>query len=207
VSVASKTEFSLETRKLFFQKEVAEAFGQILSAFEKWGGLDPTGPNFLDTPQRIARAYAEIFDGLFDDGEAVNQILSRTFPAKSDEMITVGPIQVWSMCPHHFLPVQMKVWVAYIPEKKVLGLSKLARLVELVAKKPALQEDTTVEIAQKLQDGLQPKGAACVIKGRHLCMEMRGVKKDAITTTTSLQRVFFQPEVRAEFLAGVRGDR
>lgn len=192
-----------------FQKEVALAVADILASLEKWTDrrIQTWSPNFRETPERVARAYAEIFAGLFDNGDQVKEILGKTFPAKSEEMITVGPVQVWSMCPHHLLPVQMRVWIAYVPKKKVLGLSKLARLAELVAKKPALQEDTTVEIAGLLQRGLFPKGAACLIRGRHLCMEMRGVKKEAWTTTTALEGVFKRAEARAEFLAAVRGER
>lgn len=192
-----------------FQQDVKEAVEKILDSLEKWTGkVKRFSPNFQDTPIRVARAYVEIFDGLFDNGDAVKGILTKTFPAKADEMITVGPIEVWSMCPHHLLPVQLWVWVAYIPKKKVLGLSKLARLAELMAKKPALQEDTTIEIARKLQSGLQPLGVACLIKGRHLCMEMRGVKKKAMTTTTALEGVFRKnAAAKAEFLSSVRGDR
>lgn len=193
--------------KARFQSDVSAAIFSILRSLHLCTGIDHYGPNFVHTPGRVARAYAEIFDGLFDDGSKVTEILSKTFPAKSEEMITVGPIQIWSVCPHHLLPVMLRVWIAYIPKKKVLGLSKLARLAELVAKKPALQEDTTLEIAQLLQKGLQPKGAACLIRGRHLCMEMRGVKKEAWTTTTALEGVLKKAEARAEFLAAVRGER
>ena len=193
--------------KFEFQRDVEKAIGEILTSLARWSGkIARHGANFEDTPKRVARAYAEIFGGLFE-GDKVTEILSRTFPAKSTEMITVGPIQVWSCCPHHLLPVQLRVWISYIPNKKVLGLSKLARLAELVAKKPALQEDTTTEIAQLLQKGLQPKGAACLIRGRHLCMEMRGVKKEAWTTTTALEGILRKAEARAEFLAAVRGER
>jgi GTP cyclohydrolase I len=198
-----------ENAVFMFKREVAASIAEILQSLQRvsHGKVRRYGPNFEDTPERVARAYAEIFDGLFDDGTKLTEILSKTFPAKSDEMITVGPIQLWSMCPHHFLPVMMRIWIAYIPKKKVLGLSKLARLAELVAKKPALQEDTTAEIAQLLQKGLQPKGAACLIRGRHLCMEMRGVKKEAWTTTTALEGAFKEATARAEFLAAVRGER
>jgi len=168
--------------------------------------LDPLGPNFAETPERVARAYCEIFSGLMANGEQVKDILAKTFPAKSEEMVTVGPIATWSVCAHHFLPVQMKIWVAYVPNSKVLGLSKLARLAELIAKRPGLQEDVTAEIAEALQNGLRPKGSACLIRGRHLCMEMRGVKKSAITTSTALRGVFFKSTVREEFLASVRAD-
>jgi GTP cyclohydrolase I len=194
-------------RQYAFRGAVASAMREVLESMRMYCKVDTDSPNFRETPERVGRAWVEILGGIFDDGLAVREILQKTFPSKSDEMITVGPVQVWSMCPHHFLPVHMRVWISYVPNKKVLGLSKLARLAELISKRPALQEDTTAEIVKALQKGLQPKGSACVIKGRHLCMEMRGVKKEAVTTTTSLSGVFFKPEVRAEFLAGVRGDR
>lgn len=196
------------TKKAAFESDVREIIRNLIMSLSKWTmQVSPLDPNFKETPARVARVYAEIFDGLFDNGSKVTEILSKTFPAKSEEMITVGPVQVWSMCPHHLLPVMLRVWLAYIPKKKVLGLSKLARLAELVAKKPALQEDTTADIAWLLQRGLQPKGAACLIRGRHLCMEMRGVKKEAWTTTTALEGIFKKAEARAEFLAAVRGER
>lgn len=192
-----------------FAVDVEYAVSMILRSLQTWSGkVDAKGPNFKDTPARVARSYVEIFAGLFDNGDQVKDILSKTFPAKSDEMITVGPVDVWSVCPHHLLPVQLWVWVSYIPNKKVLGLSKLARIAELLAKKPALQEDTTAEIARTIQKGLRPLGVACLIKGRHLCMEMRGVKKKALTTTTAIEGVFrTKPEAKSEFLAAVRGER
>lgn len=188
-----------------FRAGVTKAFRDILNEMEKWTGFSTSGPNFRETPDRVGRAYLEMFEGLFDNGHQIDAILSKTFPAKADEMITVGPVEVWSCCPHHFLPVFMKVWVAYIPKKEVLGLSKLARLAELMAKRPALQEDTTIDIAKTLQKGLRPHGAACLIKGRHLCMEMRGVKKTAVTTTTALEGIFkTHYEAKAEFLQSIR---
>jgi GTP cyclohydrolase IA len=194
--------------KSAFREEVRNSFALLLDAFAWHTSVNPLDSHFRDTPARVGRAYAEMFDGLFDNGAGVKQLLCRTFPAKSEEMITMGPIKVFSICPHHFLPVEMKVWLAYIPHRKVLGLSKLARLAELLAKKPALQEDTTVEIAQKLQEGLKPKGVACLIKGRHFCMVMRGARQDVWTTTTSLQGAFLKDlETRAEFLDSVRSHR
>lgn len=191
-----------------FETDVAAAFAEILRSLQRNAGIDASDENFRETPGRVARAYGEIFAGLFEGDRAVKDILSKTFPAKAEEMVVVGPITVWSVCPHHFLPVHMCVWTAYIPRKKVLGLSKLARIAELIAKRPALQEDTTVQIAKTIYEGLEPKGAACVIKGQHLCMEMRGVKKETITTTSALEGTFLNyPEVRAEFMAMVRGDK
>lgn len=199
----------LENSKARFQSDVSAAIFSILRSLERCTGkIDAYSPNFIHTPGRVAKAYVEIFGGLFEKDNQIKEILSKTFPAKADEMITVGPIEVWSMCPHHVLPVQMWVWVGYIPKKKVLGLSKIARLVELLAKRPALQEDTTIDIARTLQKGLLPLGAACMIKGRHLCMEMRGVKKKALTTTTALEGVFRKnAAAKSEFLSAVRGDK
>ena len=189
-----------------FEKAVQLATRVVLDAMYVEFDLDTRGANFEDTPERVARAYLELFAGAMDDGQQVKEILSKQFPAQTSEMVVVGPVQVWSMCPHHLLPVEMQVWLGYLPNKRVLGLSKLARLAELLAKKPELQETTTSEIAGALYKGLKPKGAACLIRGRHLCMAMRGVKKEAITTTTQLKGAFLRPEVRAEFLAAVRAD-
>lgn len=190
-----------------FEEDVKQAILDIINSLHKWTNkVSPNDPNFKETPRRVARAYSEIFGGLFEDGETIREILSKTFPAKSDEMITVGPIEVWSFCAHHFLPVHMHVWVSYVPKGKVLGLSKLARLAELCAKKPGLQEDVTTDIADLLFKHLKPKGAACLIRGRHLCMEMRGVKKNAVTTSTALRGAFFKPEVRQEFMDAVHAD-
>lgn len=194
------------TKKERFEGVVKWCTAEILRSMEKEFGLEATGPNFIETPARVARSYSEIFSGLMDNGDVLKQILSKTFPAKSQQMVTVGPIDTWSVCPHHLLPVHLHVWLGYIPDKKVLGLSKLARLAEHLAKKPGLQEDTTEEIVDKLQNGLDPKGSGCLIRGRHLCMEMRGIKKASVTTTTAIAGVFFTAAVRDEFLASVRAD-
>lgn len=197
----------IENPKARFQSDVSAAIFSILRSLHLCTGIDHYGPNFVHTPGRVAKAYVEIFDGLFEDKNKLTEILSKTFPSKSREMVTVGPIHTWSMCAHHLLPVEMKIWIGYMPDKKVLGLSKLARLADLLAKKPGLQEDATVEIAETLFKGLKPKGCGCYIRGRHLCMAMRGVKKGAaITTSTKLMGIFLRPEVREEFLSAVRED-
>jgi GTP cyclohydrolase I len=188
-----------------FSRDVATSFEQIIDSMGKLFRLNVKNKNFKDTPKRVGAAYCEIFSGLLNRDIRVKAILSATFPGRADEMVVVGPVHVWSMCPHHFLPVEMNIWVGYLPNGKVLGLSKLARLSELLAKKPSLQEDTTVEIAETLFTHLKPKGAACLIKGRHLCMEMRGAKQRSITTTTSLLGAFRRPATREEFLRGVNG--
>lgn len=195
------------TRKTCFEIDVRTAILQILAALERHtGSMKRTDPNFVETPQRVAKAYSEIFSGLFGEEADVEEILSKTFPAKATEMVVVGPVSVWSMCAHHLLPVEMRVWLGYLPKKKVLGLSKLARLAELLAKKPSLQEDVTIEIASVLYKCLKPTGCGCYIRGRHLCMAMRGVKSNAITTSSQLLGSFLKPEIRAEFLSMIRAD-
>lgn len=190
-----------------FEKSVELSFQDIIVAMGACFRIDVKNKNFEETPKRIARAYAEILGGLVYPELRIEEILSKTFPGKSDEMVVVGPVHVWSMCPHHFLPVEMNVWVSYIPYGKILGISKLARLAELIAKKPALQETTTVEIAETLQKYLEPKGSACIIRGRHLCMEMRGAKQASVTTTTSLFGAFRRQATREEFLSAVNARR
>jgi GTP cyclohydrolase I len=193
--------------KKAFEQDVELAMTNILLSLEKNSGKKIVGDgNFSATPSRVGRAYVELLDGMFHEN-GVKEILATTFPAKGDEMVTVGPVDTWSVCAHHFLPVHLHVWLAYIPRKKVLGLSKLARLAELLAKRPGLQEDVTFDIAKTLYDGLKPLGAACLIRGRHLCMEMRGVKKSSVTTTTSLQGAFKKnAAAKSEFLEAVRAD-
>ncbi len=191
-----------------FQLDVQKAVALILNSLERWTGqkIHRHGPNFEETPARVARAYTEIFEGLFDNGDQVKEILSKTFPAKATEMVVVGPVAVWSICAHHLLPVEMRVWLGYLPKKRVLGLSKLARLAELVAKKPGLQEDATIELVDLLYKGLKPSGCGCYIRGRHMCMAMRGVKSNAITTSSQLVGSFLKAEIRSEFLAMIRAD-
>lgn len=197
----------MDKKKLLFMVDVKMAFQNILKSLERNAGINAKDENFNDTPARVAKAWGEIFSGMFDTEDQLKEIISKAFPSKSSEMIVQGPIEVWSVCPHHFLPVNLEVWIGYIPDRKVIGLSKLARIAELLAKKPALQEDTTWHIAEALFNGLGSKGVGCMVRGRHLCMEMRGVKKSAVTTTSSLLGNFLNPEVRAEFLGLVRGEK
>lgn len=184
----------------------------ILKGMEKGYGL-VLDENFTETPARVSRMYDEIFTGIKDTEAQVAGILASAFPAEYDQMILQKDIETFSMCPHHFLPVRYLVSVAYIPSwlppdrGRVLGLSKLARLVEILAKRPVLQEQLTEDITKHLMtlDGCQ--GAACVIRGAHFCMIMRGAKQsNAVTITSSLRGVFFdKPEARQEFLGLTRG--
>jgi GTP cyclohydrolase I len=160
--------------------------------------------NFADTPERVSRMYDELFSGLRDTEKQVTEVLKSSFPAGYNQMIVTKDIEVFSMCPHHFLPVHYSVAIAYIPSPmgEVLGLSKLARLVEILAKRPVLQEQLTEEIAVNLMRLRGCMGTACVVKGRHYCMIMRGVKQsEATTITSSLKGVFFdEPMARQEFM-------
>lgn len=163
--------------------------------------LDMHDPNFLETPRRVAKAYKEIFAGLsLDADKELEKILKTTFPAKYNEMVVAKNLQSWSMCPHHFLPVRLKVDLAYIPDEKVLGLSKMPRIVNLLAAKPCLQEQLTTDIVKAIEDILKPKGAIVRVSGEHLCMQMRGVKsRDSEVITTAFIGCFENETTKAEF--------
>lgn len=163
-------------------------------------GLDINNENFKDTPNRIVREYKEIFAGI-ECKDEIKKILSTSFPTKYDGMVIEHPIRCYSMCPHHFLPVEYDVSIGYIPKKGGLGLSKLPRLVELLAKAPKLQEDFTKDIIDNLVKAINPKGSMVVVRGKHFCMQMRGVKKqDCITTTSAFSGVFEHQDTRNEFM-------
>lgn len=159
-------------------------------------GLDLTDENFKDTPKRIARAYAEIFSGVKNTQQQVDDILNSAFPAENDQLILVRGIEVFSMCPHHLLPVSYRIHAGYIPsvdEGKVIGISKLSRLAEILSKRPVLQEQLVEDVAKNLMRLPGCLGAACVVEGVHYCMVMRGVNQPhAKTITSSLKGVFLQ---------------
>ena len=152
-----------------------------------------------ETPRRVASMYAEIFSGLHDDP---SRHLNVTFEADHDEMVMVRDIDMVSLCEHHALPFVGKAHVAYIPGKdgRITGLSKLARLVEVYARRLQVQERLTVQIADALESELDPRGVLVVIEAEHLCMTMRGVRKPGSTTVTSAVRGLFRENVatRAE---------
>lgn len=154
--------------------------------------IDLEDPNFKETPKRIAVMYEEIFAGLKPENmELLDHHLSKTFPCTNDEMVTIKGIETWSMCPHHFLPVHYWVDVAYIPVDTVLGVSKLPRVIDLLAKRPVLQEQYTQDIVDYLEQSLNPRGVAVRVKGIHLCMVMRGIKSfNSEVITTSMTGAF-----------------
>jgi len=182
------------------QPRVAAAIRELLIGI----GEDPDRDGLVDTPARVAKAYASIFEGMDADPA---QILSTTFELGHDELVLVRDIEVWSTCEHHLLPFTGKAHVGYIPSKgKITGLSKLARLVDAYAKRPQVQERLTSQVADALVEHLKPRGAIVVIECEHLCMTMRGVRKPGAKTVTSAVRgVMANPATRAEVMGLIIG--
>jgi GTP cyclohydrolase IA len=150
-------------------------------------GEDPERDGLRDTPRRVAKAYAELLAGMDQDPR---QVLTATFDVGHEELVLVKDIEVWSMCEHHLVPFVGFAHVGYIPREggHVTGLSKIARLVDVYARRPQVQERLTTEIADALTDVLEPRGVIVVIEAEHLCMSMRGVRKGGSKTITSAVR-------------------
>jgi len=169
-------------------------------------GEDPDREGLKRTPARVARAYSEVFAGLFVDPDSV---LEATFDEDHDELVLVKDIPLYSICEHHLLPWHGTAAIGYIPgpDGRITGLSKLARLVDLYARRPQVQERLTSQVADALCKGLQPQGVIVVIQAEHLCMAMRGIRKPGSLTVTSAVRGIFQsdPRTRAEALSMVLG--
>ena len=169
-------------------------------------GEDPDREGLVETPRRIAESYAEIFGGVQQDP---NGLLRVGFEEGHDEMVVLRDIPFYSMCEHHLLPFHGIAHVAYVPRGRVVGISKIARLVEVLARRPQLQERLTSQIADSLMEALEPDGTAVAIEAEHLCMTMRGIKKPGSRMVTSAMRGTFQSQVetRQEFLAFVSPGR
>jgi GTP cyclohydrolase I len=169
-------------------------------------GLDPESPGIAGTPARVARMYDEIFAGLLVDAE---DVLDVVFEEGHDELVIVRDIPLASMCEHHLIPFVGRAHVGYIPNVRgqVTGLSKLARVVDLVAKRPNLQERLTTRIADILEKGLEPRGVLVIVEAEHYCMTMRGVRKPGAVTVTSAVRGIMRddPRTRAEAMALAMG--
>ena len=168
-------------------------------------GEDPDREGLRDTPARVARAYAEIFAGLYVDPDSV---LDKTFDEQHQELVLVKDIPIFSTCEHHLVPFHGIAHVGYIPgvNGRVTGLSKLARVVDLYARRPQVQERLTAQVADAMMHKLEPRGVIVVIDAEHLCMGMRGIRKPGSRTTTSAVRGIFQssPSSRAEALSLMR---
>jgi GTP cyclohydrolase IA len=184
------------------QPRAARAVRELLLAI----GEDPDRDGLQKTPDRVARSYAEIFGGLYVDPD---EVLETRFDADHDELVLVKQIPIYSMCEHHLLPWHGHAAVGYIPgsDGRVVGLSKLARLVDLYARRPQVQERVTSQVADAMMRKLAPQGVIVVIEAEHLCMGMRGVRKPESLTVTSAVRGLFQsdPRSRAEAISLIRG--
>ena len=167
-------------------------------------GEDPARAGLIDTPRRIADMYAEIFGGLAIDPL---EYLTVGFEVAHDEMVILRDIPFYSMCEHHFLPFHGEAHVGYVPDGRVVGISKLARVVEAFARRPQIQEQLTTQVAEAIMEAMQPDGVAVVIEAEHLCMTMRGVQKPGSRMVTSAMRGQFKQSsvTRAEFLSLVAG--
>jgi GTP cyclohydrolase I len=167
----------------------------------RWAGEDPAREGLLDTPKRVAKAYGDWFSGYQSDP---HEYLARTFEevAGYDELIVLRDIEYESHCEHHMAPIIGRVHVGYLPDGKVVGISKLARVVEAYARRFQVQEKMTAQIAQCIQDVLQPRGVAIVVEGAHECMTTRGVHKRGVSMVTSKMLGAFREDARtrAEFL-------
>ncbi|MCF3948537.1 GTP cyclohydrolase I FolE [Acidiphilium iwatense] len=204
----------IETPKDALNREVglkrpsrAEAEAAIRTLI-RWAGDDPAREGLQDTPARVARAYEEFFRGYAEDPE---DILTRTFEEIEgyDEMIVLRDIRLESHCEHHMVPIVGVAHVGYLPDKRVVGISKLARVVDAYAKRLQIQEKLTAQIANTINDVLQPRGVAVVIEAGHECMSTRGVHKTGVAMVTSRMLGAFRdnPSTRREFLAMISNRR
>lgn len=195
-AVASLTEKPRAPRPS--RAEAEEAVRTLL----RWAGDDPSREGLLGTPDRVVRSYEEFFAGYNEDAVAM---LERTFEETDgyDEMVVLRDIRLESYCEHHMVPIVGRAHVAYLPSTRVVGISKLARVVEVYAKRLQIQEKMTAQVANTIQAVLQPRGVAVVIEAAHQCMTTRGVHKPGVTMVTSRMLGAFRedPRTRQEFLA------
>jgi GTP cyclohydrolase I len=164
-------------------------------------GEDPQREGLLKTPERVLKAYEFMFGGYQEDPQAI--LNSAMFTTSNDEMVLIKDIEFYSTCEHHLLPIIGRAHIAYIPDGKVVGLSKIPRVVDVFARRMQIQEQLTEQIADALMRSINPKGVAVVIQARHMCMEMRGVQKISSTTTSSALRGLFKRDekTRMEFFS------
>ena len=182
------------------EKERVEKIAEHVAAILDMLHLDRSDPNLTGTPERVAKMYLEMFHGLVEGAEPE----VTTFPNEENyrSMVMERDTPFYSMCAHHLVPFYGHAHIAYIPNRRIVGLSKLPRILEFYAKRPQIQERLTEQVADYLWNNLQPLGAMVVIEARHLCVEMRGVKKPgALTVTSAIRGCFEDRKVRGEFLS------
>ena len=167
------------------QKKIEEAVKLLLEGI----GEDVTREGLKDTPNRIARMYEEIYKGMDEDA---GMHLSKTFSVQSNEIVMVKDITFYSTCEHHLMPFYGKAHIAYLPDGEVVGISKLARTVEVFARRPQIQEQLTAQIVDAIMEHLHPQGAMVMLEAEHMCMTMRGVQKPGSKTVTMAKRGCFE---------------
>ncbi len=175
------------------QTKIKEAVRLLLEGI----GEDVDRAGLRETPDRIARMYGEIFAGMDEDA---GEHLTKTFAVASNEIVLVKDITFYSICEHHLMPFYGKAHIAYLPDGKVVGLSKLARTVEVYARRPQIQEQMTIQIVEAVMEHLKPQGAIVMLEAEHLCMTMRGVEKPGSRTTTLASRGCFQEDPKWQAL-------
>ena len=189
---------------MFDEAKIKQAIASIIEAI----GEDPAREGLKGTPERVAEMYAELFVGL---GKDPRKELKVDFELGHREMVVIKDIPFYSMCEHHLLPFYGVAHIGYIPndDGRIVGISKLARVVEIIARRPQLQERMTTEIADAIDDGIKPDGVAVVIQAEHLCMIMRGIKKPGSNVITSAIRGAFRRKAasRAEFFSLITGGK
>lgn len=178
-----------------------EAFEAAVKTMMETVGEDPEREGLLKTPERVFKAYSFMYGGYKENPEEI--LKSALFTSTNDEMVLIRDIELYSTCEHHLLPIIGRAHVAYIPDGKVVGLSKIPRVVDVFSRRMQIQEQLTEQIAESIMNALNPKGVAVVIQARHMCMEMRGVEKINSTTTSSALRGLFKKDekTRAEFFS------
>ena len=185
----------IEARKILpkDQRPSRQEAEDAVRVLMRWIGEDIEREGLIDTPKRMVKAYEELFNGYDLDA---NDVLGRTFEevAGYDDMILVKDIKFYSHCEHHIVPIIGKAHVAYLPDGRVLGLSKIARTVEIFARRLQTQESLTAQVADAISDALQPRGVAVLIEAEHMCMAMRGIKKRGSTTLTTAFRGAFNDD-------------
>jgi GTP cyclohydrolase I len=184
------------------RERVLRAMGEMIAALP----VDPSEEGLRDTPRRVADMYGELFSGLLEDPI---DVLSTGFEEGYDEMVVARDIPFYSMCEHHFLPFYGVAHIGYTPRGRIVGISKLARAVEILARRPQVQERLTSQIADAIAEGAGPTGVGVVVEAEHLCMAMRGIQKPGTRIVTSVNRGCFRddPRTRAEFLGFLHNGR
>ena len=207
MTIQTPTKLHVDNASLLGRPSREEAEAAVRTLL-RWTGDDPDREGLVDTPSRVVRAYEEFFAGYAVDPV---DLLARSFEETDgyDEMVVLRDIRLESHCEHHMVPIIGRAHVAYLPEGRVVGISKLARVVEVYAKRLQIQEKLTAQVANTINEVLKPKGVAVVIEAAHQCMTTRGVHKPGVTMVTSRMLGAFRddPSTRREFLAMIAGQR